>query len=161
VDEVNMPVQDILVICSGNICRSPYAHGYLRMRLTQMGQQQVQVQSAGTLGIVGSPASSETVALAEEAGFDLGEHRSSAVTFDAVDEAGVILVMEEAHRRELTRLFPEGADHVRLLSEFHPSVNDPARAPDIFDPIGLPVEDYRRCFALVRDCIDAFLARSA
>jgi hypothetical protein len=48
---------------------------------------------------------------------------------------------------------------VHLLSEFHPSVSDPTRAPDIFDPIGLPVEDYRRCFALVRNCIDAFVVR--
>ena len=154
------PLEDILVICSGNICRSPFAEGYLRRRLAQQGRQDVQVQSAGTLGIVGSPASSDSIALAEEAGFDLSEHRSRAVTFDAVDEAGLILVMEEAHRRELTRLFPEKAGRVHLLSEFHPSVSDPARAPDISDPIGLPIEDYRRCFALVRDCIDAFVDRS-
>ena len=155
-----MPVQDILVICSGNICRSPFAEGYLRLRLAQRGGQHVQVRSAGTLGIVGSRASSHSIALAQEAGFDLTEHRSQAVTFDAVDEAAIILVMEEAHRRELTRLFPEEAERVHLLSEFHPSVSDAARAPDIFDPIGQPVEDYRRCFALVRDCIDAFVARS-
>ena len=155
-----MPVQDILVICSGNICRSPFAEGYLRLRLAQRGRQHVQVQSAGTLGIVGSPASSDSIALAQEVGFDLSEHRSRAVTFDAVDEAGIILVMEKAHRRELTRLFPEEAERVHLLSEFHPAVSDPARAPDIFDPIGLPVEDYRRCFALVRDCIDTFVTRS-
>ncbi len=155
-----MPVQDILVICSGNICRSPFAEGYLRRRLAQQGRQDVQVQSAGTLGILGSPASSDSIALAEEAGFDLSEHRSRAVTFDAVDEAGIILVMEKAHRRELTHLFPEEAERVHLLSEFHPSVSDPARAPDIFDPIGLPVEDYRRCFGLVRVCIDAFVDRS-
>jgi len=156
---MNMPAQDLLVICSGNICRSPFAEGYLRMRLAQREQQDVQVRSAGTLGIVGSPASSDSIALAQEAGFDLSEHRSSAVTFDAVDEAGIILVMEEAHRRELARLFPEETARVHLLSEFHPSVRDPARAPDVFDPIGLPLEDYRRCFVLVRDCIDNFLAR--
>ncbi len=155
-----MPVQNILFICSGNICRSPFAEGYLRWRLAQRRRQHVQVQSAGTLGIVGSPASSESIALAEEVGFDLSEHRSRGVSFDAVDEAEIILVMEEAHRRELIRLFPEQAERVHLVSEFHPSVSDPARAPDIFDPIGLPIEDYRRCFALVRDCIDAFVDRS-
>ena len=68
--------------------------------------------------------------------------------------------IEKAHRRDLTRLVPEEAERVHLLSEVHPAVSDPARAPDIFDPIGLPVEDYRRCFALVRDCIDAFVDRS-
>jgi protein-tyrosine phosphatase len=150
--------QDILVVCSGNICRSPFAEGYLRMRLTESKRDNVQVRSAGTLGIVGSPASDHTQELAKEAGFSLDAHRSSGVTFDLVDEAGVILVMEEAHRQELTRLFPEGADRVHLLSEYHPSVTEPSRAPDIFDPIGMSAEDYGRCFALVRVCIDGFLS---
>ncbi len=155
-----MPVKDVLVVCSGNICRSPFAEGYLRMKWAQRDQPEIQVQSAGTLGIVGSPASSDTLVLAKEVGFDLSEHRSRAVTLDVVDEAACILVMENAHRRELIRLFPETAERVHLLSEFHPSVSDPARAPDVFDPIGLPLEDYRRCYALIRDCIEAFVTRS-
>lgn len=151
--------RDILVVCSGNICRSPYAAGYLRHGLASLGRDDVTVRSAGTLGIVGSPASAESVLLAEEAGFDLSAHRSSAVTRDGMDEAEIVLVMENAHRQALHQAFPSDSERVRLLSEFHPSVEDPSRAPDIFDPIGRSMDDYRRCFRLIRDSIDAFMAR--
>jgi protein-tyrosine phosphatase len=156
-----MNVPDILVICSGNICRSPYAAGYLRQRLQGAGSGDVEVRSGGTLGIVGSPASPESVKLAAEEGFDISAHRSSAISLDAVDEAGIILVMEEGHRRALRERFPDCTGKVHLLSEYHSSVQDPARAPDIFDPIGLPLEEYRRCFSLVRDCLEGFLSAGA
>ena len=145
----------ILFLCSGNICRSPYAEGYLRHRLG--GDGGARVGSAGTLGIQGSPASTETSRLARESGFDLSGHRSRGMTFDAVDEADQILVMEDAHRRELMDRFPEGAHKVRLLSEYHPSVSDRSSAPDIFDPIGRPFEDFRQCFRLIRDSIDGLI----
>ena len=153
-----MPPLEILIVCSGNICRSPYAAGYLEQRLALLGEDAARLHSAGTLGIVGSPPSPETLDLAREAGFDLGSHRSKGVSFERVDEADLILVMEKGHRLALAAMFPEDLDKVHLLSEFHPSVKGTARPPDIFDPIGLSPEDYRRCFALIRDSVDGFLA---
>jgi protein-tyrosine phosphatase len=147
----------ILFVCSGNICRSPYAEGYLRHRLGDRAG--FRVVSAGTLGIHGGPASPETVRLAEESGFDLRGHRSRGVTYEAVDEADRILVMEDAHRRALLVRYPEDGHKVRLLSEYHPSVGQPAAAPDIFDPIGRPLDDFRQCFRLIRDSVEGLLAR--
>jgi protein-tyrosine phosphatase len=148
---------EILVVCSGNICRSPYAEGYLRLRLARAGRPDVSIRSAGTLGIVGSPPSPETLTLAAEAGFDLAGHRSAALAYDRVDEADVILVMEEAHRRAIAGRYPEDAGKVRLLSAFHPGARGMPRVPDIFDPIGMPMAEYRRCFQLLRDSLDGFL----
>jgi len=148
---------EILVVCSGNICRSPYAAGYLRFRLQSLGENGHGVDSAGTLGIMGSPPSPETLQVAQESGFELKEHRSKGVTFEGVDEADVILVMEDLHRSELAQRYPEDQDKIHLLSEFHPAIKEPSRAPDIFDPIGLPLEEYRRCFSLVRDAVDGYL----
>ncbi len=153
-----MRVKSILVICSGNICRSPFGEGYLRHRLAQMSLQDVLVRSAGTLGIVGSPASADSIALAADEGFDLSSHRSSAVTADGLDEAEIVLVMERAHQEALRERFPNESHRVRLLSEYHASVQDPDQAPDIFDPIGRSSEDYRRCFQLIKGCLEAFLA---
>ena len=106
----------VLFICSGNICRSPYAHGYVQHRIGDAGG--VRVTSAGTLGIQGSPASPETVRLARESGFDLSGHRSQGLTLDLVDEADWILVMADAHRRELLRHYPEDEHKIHLLSQF-------------------------------------------
>ena len=150
--------RSIVFVCVGNICRSPYAAGYLRHRLALLGRAAVAVRSAGTLGITGKAASPESVQLAAEGGFDISSHLSQAISVDAVDEAGIILVMEEEHRRILREQFPDDSAKVHLLSEYHPSVEDPERAPDIFDPIGLPLSDYRRCFSLVRDCVEGFLS---
>ena len=150
---------DVLLVCSGNICRSPYAEGYLRHHLAARpsGAREVAVRSAGTLGIVGSPPSPETVTLARESGFDVSEHRSRALQFDLVDEADEILVMEYAHREEIESRYPEDSGKVHLLSEFHPEATGLARPPDIFDPIGLPLSEYRRCFRLVRESLERFV----
>ena len=83
--------------------------------------------------------------------------RSKALHYDRVDEADIILVMEAAHRREIASRYPEDAGKVRLLSEFHPAAKGLPQPPDIFDPIGLPLSEYRRCFQLVRDGLDGFL----
>jgi len=150
---------DVLLVCSGNICRSPYAEGYLRHHLAarSIGAGRVGVRSAGTLGIVGSPPSPETQALARETGFDLSAHRSRALQFDLVDEADEILVMEYAHREEIEARYPEDSGKVHLLSEFHPEAVGFAHPPDIFDPIGLPLAEYRRCFRLVRESLERFV----
>jgi len=148
----------ILVVCSGNICRSPYAARYLVHRLHTLGKDGSEIDSAGILGIMGSPPSPETVQVAQELGFEVESHRSKGVTFDLVDEADVILVMEELHRSSLVERYPEAEEKVHLLSEFHPAIKDPSRAPDIFDPIGLPLEEYQRCFSLVREAVEGFLA---
>ena len=149
---------DILVVCSGNICRSPYAAEYLRNVLSARRGDGWAIWSAGTLGIVGSPPSPETLRLARERGLDLSTHRSQGVTYERVDEADLVLVMEERHRASLLERYPEDREKFHLLSEFHPAVRDRSRPPDIFDPIGLPLEDYRRCFDLLRDSLDGFVA---
>ena len=151
------PDLEILVVCSGNICRSPYAEGYLRARLAARSSS-ARVTSAGTLGIVDQTASAETLRLARSSGFDVDAHRSKGITYERVDEADVILVMEEAHRRTILDLYPESEHKVHLLSEFHPEVKDSTQAPDIFDPISLSNDQYQRCFELVRTALDGFLA---
>ena len=60
-----------LVVCSGNICRSPMVEAYLRHRLARSGLSHVVVSSAGTLGIQGAPASPEAIVAMEEIGIDL------------------------------------------------------------------------------------------
>jgi len=149
--------RSVLFVCSGNICRSPFADGYLQHVLADSNL--TRVGSAGTLGIEASPASPETVRLAKDAGFDLTRHRSRGITLDLLDDADWVLVMESAHRRTLQARYPEALHKVHLLSEYHPSVQDAAAAPDIFDPIGRPFEDFRQCFGLIQAAVDGFAGR--
>ena len=69
----------ILVVCTGNICRSPMAEGFLRdALLRRFGERTPVVSSAGTIGWTGSPASPESVIAAAERGSDIESHRPAS-----------------------------------------------------------------------------------
>jgi protein-tyrosine-phosphatase len=150
---------NVLFVCSGNICRSPFADAYLRKRLSANGRSlQHRVSSAGTLSIIGVEPDALAVAVAQrDAGLDLRPHRSSGLSRERVEEADVILVMEEQHRRHLGTLYPSHLARVRLLTEFAPRSSGATRGADIADPIGLDAGAFRACFQLIRECVDGFL----
>lgn len=94
----------MLVICSGNICRSPMAAVMLGDLLTQAGVS-ARVRSAGFL-TEDRPASEHGVTLMRKRGLDLGEHRSQRLTAEHLDTADLVLCMERAHVREAAVLAP-------------------------------------------------------
>ncbi len=102
----------ILVVCTGNICRSPMAAGFLRRALERrFGAAAPEVRSAGTVVRVGEPASVGAVFAAAELGVDLSAHRAVPLTPGLVRRADVIVAMAAEHRDAVTRLVPgaEGA----------------------------------------------------
>lgn len=126
----------ILVVCTGNVCRSPIAEGMLRAALTErLGRDAPQVRSAGTMGWVGSAADPNSVQAAVELGVDLSEHRASALAADDVREADLLLGMGAEHARAAIELDPDArtktftlTELVRLLERLPPAgAGDPAR----------------------------------
>ena len=102
----------ILVVCTGNICRSPMAAGFLRAALERrFGALAPDVRSAGTLARRGEPASVGAVFAAAELGVDLSAHRAVPLTAGLVREADVVLAMAAEHREAVARLAP-GAEAV-------------------------------------------------
>lgn len=143
---------EILVLCSGNIVRSPLAKGLLRKILDDIGVSDVVVASAGTLGIEGGAAHPEAVRLARERGFDLSRHRSRGVTAQGLQRADMIVVMEEAHARKVREIDPSAAGRTKLLTEFEAG-REGASVYDVFDPIDGGREDFETCFRLIDRCI--------
>jgi protein-tyrosine-phosphatase len=108
----------ILVVCTGNVCRSPLAEGFLRAALEgRLGASAPAVSSAGTAGWDGSPAMAESVAAAAERGVDISGHRGRALVPDDVDEADLIVGMSAEHRDAVVRLVPEAAGRTFTLKE--------------------------------------------
>jgi len=70
----------VLLVCDGNICRSPMAAAYLRSRAAHAGLAHVVIDSAGLLGIEGAPAAAHAIAVGRAEGFDLTRHRSRGIT---------------------------------------------------------------------------------
>jgi low molecular weight protein-tyrosine phosphatase len=132
----------ILVVCTGNICRSPLAEGLLRQALDlRFPSGGPTVASAGTSGWEGSPAHPDTVRAALERDVDLSGFLARRLVRDHLEEADLILAMAVEHRSAMRQVFPEGAPRtftlkelVRLLEALYPA--PPAEA---FDP-----DDLRR-----------------
>jgi protein-tyrosine phosphatase len=160
----------ILVVCTGNICRSPMAEGFLRRRLEAEGEH-VEVSSAGTSGWDGSPAMPESIDAADGRDTDISEHRARRLSRGMVESADLILGMTAEHRDRAGWMVPEAASRsftlkelVRLLEALPPEVVDGAGLPeriaaadelrgsgfagnpkdeDVIDPLGLPASTYR------------------
>jgi protein-tyrosine-phosphatase len=144
----------ILFVCSGNICRSPMAAEYARHRAAQAGISHLLVDSAGTLGITGAPASEAAVQVLREAGLDLTSHRSRGLRKSDMTVSDLILVMEHDHLAELEHRFPGREDGVYLLRAFDDGPDPAHGAPDLDDPIQMPLDDYRARFAEIRTAVD-------
>ena len=129
------PLKKVLVVCTGNTCRSPMAEGWLKQKLAGKGWT---AESAGVAAWGGCPASKEAVEAMREIGVDIAGHRSQGLTSGGVAEAAVILAMTEWHRSEIVRCFPGAAGKTFLVHGFGAA---PAR--DVGDPVGLPLEAYR------------------
>jgi len=144
----------VLLVCSGNTCRTAMAEGTLRALLDGAERSDVDVTSAGTLGIVGAPATPEAVAVAAEAEVDISTHRSSALTPERVEAADLVLAMAEHHMRSILGVAPGAAPKTHLLSEYAGHGDE-----DVPDPIGGDVDEYRRSYELIRRLLEGALPK--
>jgi protein-tyrosine phosphatase len=115
----------ILMVCLGNICRSPTAEGVFRHLLTQEAPElQVEVDSAGTAGYhIGSPPDSRSRRAAMSRGVDLSELRARQVAPHDFACFDLILAMDRDNLGTLEAMRPEGSRaRVRLFLEYAPEL---------------------------------------
>jgi protein-tyrosine phosphatase len=115
----------ILVLCSGNVCRSPIAAALLARDLSEKT-----IGSAGLAAPVGAPADPMAIEFAAALGLDLSAHRARLVTLAMCQAADLILVMEQGHKAELRRRYPQAWGKVfRLCEAGGFDIADPYRKP--------------------------------
>jgi protein-tyrosine phosphatase len=107
----------ILVVCTGNICRSPVAEQLLRSGLTT-ADEVVTVVSAGTGARRDMPMTEQARALALRYGAESTEHRSSPLTTADVAGADLILTAARSHRAEVASLLPRASSRTFTLRQF-------------------------------------------
>lgn len=146
---------NILLVCSGNTCRSPLAAAILADKLSRLPEfEGTSVQSAGTGAWDGTPASEGSYLVALERGLDLSGHRARMLTADQVRDADLILTMSEAHARRVAEL--GGEQKVFPLAEY---AGNPDGRRDIRDPMGGDVAGYRETATLLDELLDRAIAR--
>lgn len=133
------------------------AEAYTRQRAGEMGLNDLVIESVGTLGIVGEPATSEAIATLLEQGIHLEAHRSRGLGPGDLAAADLVVVMTNAHRREIDRRFPAHGTRVELLRAYENGTEPAPTAPDLEDPIGQRIGVYRRVFEVIRRSADHLL----
>lgn len=118
---------NILVICVGNICRSPTAEYVLKEKLAN--KPGVNVSSAGLGALVNKPVDPTALAIMQEHGIDASAHRARQVTTDMLAGADLVLAMEPKHLDQLHKMAPQIRGRAFLLGKWldDRSVPDPYR----------------------------------
>ncbi|WP_240919366.1 low molecular weight protein-tyrosine-phosphatase [Nonlabens sp. SY33080] len=113
--------QRILMVCLGNICRSPLAEGIMRSKLNFT---KFEVDSAGTYGgHVGEQPDNRSIEVARKNGLDITNQKCRKLTVDDFDSFDYIYVMDDSNFRDVTALAPtpEHANKVvKILDELFP-----------------------------------------
>ncbi len=135
----------ILVVCTGNLCRSPMGEGVLRHLVNRQGLDgQVEVSSAGTWAAEGSAPSRYAVEAARKAGIDIHAIRSRPLARSILMESDLVLTMEPTHLEEVLAQEPEAEDRAYVVTTFaDPEDGDPAGVPD---PFGTNQASYEATF---------------
>ncbi len=129
----------ILLVCTGNTCRSPMAAALLADIVTKAGlSDQIAVESAG-IAAWQQPASVHARAVMRQAGLNVDEHCSRQLTPVQLADVDLVLTMTKSHKQVVANLAPEKTEKMYTLGEFA------GAAGDVSDPFGGSEADYRRC----------------
>lgn len=109
--------RNILIVCVGNICRSPMAEAILKYDAEQAGLP-LSISSAGIGALQGRPADQHVQAILQDKNIDCSSHRAKQLTREMLTAADLVLVMENEHRKEIERFFPSACGKVHLLAKW-------------------------------------------
>lgn len=141
-------MHSVLVVCVGNLCRSPMAEGLLRGAFSVAPALPIMVSSAGLQAPGGLPAAVYAVEVMRRYGTDIDAHRSRPLTAELCAQFDLILTMDRSLRSEIIRRFPNASGKVFTLDE-----------QPVPDPFGRPEPVFVDCYHQIARAIDGWQSR--
>ncbi|UWX53640.1 low molecular weight phosphotyrosine protein phosphatase [Maribacter litopenaei] len=140
----------VLMVCLGNICRSPLAEGILK---SKVDTNEVFVDSAGTGGYhVGNPPDSRSISVAKKYGIDISNQVCRKLTVSDLAEFDVIYAMDKSNYRNIIGLSTNEEHTAKvklLLNEINISENE------VPDPYYDSVSGFENVFHLINQACEA------
>ena len=136
----------ILIVCMGNICRSPAAEYLFRER---MGSRDIELSSAGLVALAGSRMNETVLQLLSESGVDGRAHRAHQLTYSMLLQSDLVLGMEKSHVDAIVQLVPEARGKVYLFDKW-------LGERDVPDPYGQPRSVFERVYEMIMGGVDSW-----
>lgn len=124
-------MKNIIVVCTGNTCRSPMAEGIIKNIIANQGKTDINVSSMGLCAYDDEPASEYAIEVMDEVGIDIKSHLTRCLMKKDLLDADVIYAMTLQHRDVI----------IEACSE----VEDKIIVADVKDPFGMTSQQYREC----------------
>jgi protein-tyrosine phosphatase len=137
----------ILVVCAGNICRSPTGEYLLKDKLAD---SDIKVSSAGLTALVGKGAEATATSIALTNNIDMSEHKGRQLSTSLIAENDLILVMEERHLTDLLGQYPQARGKTFLLGKW---IGD----KEIPDPYRKSKEAFEHVYQLIDQACSAWV----
>ncbi|MEA4853864.1 MAG: low molecular weight protein arginine phosphatase [Christensenella sp.] len=154
---------NILLVCTGNTCRSPIAEVVLDDAVDRSSilHGDVKVKSAGTFACEGAEPTEEAVRVLEEMGLDLEGHKAAPFTSELADWADLILAMGKEQMEHIEVMAPEDTEKVHTLLGYAQGVDgEPINSEyDIVDPFDEGMEEYRQCAEQISGAVASLVKR--
>ena len=140
-----MNLDKIVVVCTGNICRSPMAEALLKAYLP--GKE---IYSAGIdvvhNELLNKAATEKARYISTKNGYDISLHKATQLTEDMVNGMDLILVMTQQHQDQIAHRFPGGASKTLLIGQW-------IGVSNINDPLNQDLDKFEECFSLLKKAV--------
>ncbi len=140
-------ITSILVVCVGNICRSPVGAGLLAKACPD-----IRVESAGIAALSGHGADETAAGLALAAGVDLRGHVARQFSADLAAEFDLILALEKGHIRVINEQAPAASGKTMLFGQW-------VSPPDIADPYRKSRDFHALVFKQITEAAKAWVSK--
>lgn len=140
-------IKSILVVCVGNICRSPTAEALFKAKLADKG---IKVSSAGLGALVDKPVDATATEVLTANGYGLADHKARQLTSSMLREAELILAMEARHVQSIHAMAPESRGKTLLIGKW-------LEGREIPDPYRQQLPAFEHVYRMLDKATDAWL----